>query len=260
MPLVLTELQQAIGIITFNNYRKRNALSRALLHKFIDSLEALVAKEARVIIVRAASGAPVWSAGFDIRELPRFGQDPLKYRDALEQAVEAVKRCPAPVIAMIDGSVWGGACELASACDILIGTANTSFAITTAKVATPYNAMGILHFLDMAGMAVVKEMLFTAQPLSAQRALQVGILNHLVPAGELESFTFNLALQITANSSLSIAVIKEQLRLLGEARHSPGPEIREQIMELRRQIFASPDYQEGRSAFLEKRPPLFPGD
>lgn len=167
--LVLIELQERIGTITFNNYQKRNALSRALLHELIAAIDELIRREARVIIIRAAKGSKVWSAGFDIRELPVPGRDPLSYRDALEQATRAIQHCPAPVLAMIEGSVWGGACELAAACDLLIGTRSASWAITTARVATPYNATGILQFINMAGLALVKEMLFTAQPISASR-------------------------------------------------------------------------------------------
>ena len=260
MSLVLIELQKRIGTITFNNYQKRNALSRGLLHELIFAIDELIRREARVIIIRAAQGSKVWSAGFDIRELPVPGRDSLSYRDALEQATRAIQHCPAPVIAMIEGSVWGGACELAAACDILIGTKGASWAITTARVATPYNAAGILHFINMAGLAAVKEMLFTAQPISAERALKMGILNHLVPAADLESFTFNLAQQITANSPLSLAIIKEQLRLLKEAWHPVSPEIRERIQELRRLVYESQDYLEGQKAFREKRQPVFPGE
>jgi methylmalonyl-CoA decarboxylase len=260
VPLVLLDLQEGIGTLTFNNYQKRNALSRALLQELTAGLEDLVGQGARVVIIRAARGSQVWSAGFDISELPVPGRDALSYREALEQATQAIELCPAPVLAMIEGSVWGGACELASGCDLLIGAENASFAITTAKVATPYNAAGIRHFISMAGMAVVKEMLFTAQPISAERALKIGILNHLVTAAELETFTFTLARDISKNSPASLAIIKEQLRLLADAWHPVSREIQERIQELRRRLYESRDYLEGQRAFKEKRPPDFRGE
>ena len=259
MEFILTELRDSIGIITLNNDRKRNALGKALIKELIHALNGLIHQKVRVVILRANPGAKVWSAGFDISELPQPGRDPLSYFDPLEKAIRAVQRCPAPVLAMIEGTVWGGACELAFVCDLLIGTADTSFAITPAKIGIPYNPSGILHVLNMLGLAVVKEMFFTAQPLSAQRALSLGVLNHLVPAAELEAFTLEKARQIAANSPNSISVIKEQLRILGNALPL-SPETFEHIQGLRRQVYDSKDYLEGQTAFLEKRKPEFKGE
>ena len=259
MALILSDLKEQIGTITFNNDTKRNALSKALLKEFIHTINELVYQEARVIIVRAAKGAQVWSAGFDVTEFPRPGRDPLSYYDPLEQAIRAIQSCPAPVIAMIEGSVWGGACELAFVCDILVGTDRASFAITPAKIGIPYNPSGVLHIINMLGPVLAKEMFFTAQPVTAARAVAIGILNHLAPAAELEAFTYKMAQQITANSPLSISVIKEQLRILGNALPL-SPETFERIQGLRRLVYDSKDYLEGQEAFLEKRKPVFKGE
>ena len=94
---------------------------------------------------------------------------------------------------MMEGSVWGGACELALVCDILIGTENTSFTITPARLGIPYNLTGILHVLNTLGMPLAREMFFTAQPVTGERAARIGILNHLVPVAELEDFTYAMA-------------------------------------------------------------------
>lgn len=259
MSLILMDWQEDIGTITLNHDCKRNALGRALIHDLIQALNKLIYRQARVIILRANQGAAVWSAGYDISEFPKPGRDPLSYNDPLEQAIRAIQRCPAPVIAMLEGSVWGGAVELATVCDILIGTEKTTFAITPARLGVPYNLTGILHIINMIGFHLAREMFFTAQPVTAERALRVGLLNHLAPAAELEDFTYKMARQITQNSPLSISVMKEQLHLLANALPL-SPETFERIQGLRRLVYDSRDYQEGQQAFLEKRPPIFKGE
>lgn len=258
MALVLQECRDQIGIITFNNYERRNALSRALINDLLAGIKDLLFQEVRVIILRAHPGAKVWSAGHDIHELEQPGRDPLGYYDPLERLIRAIQACPVPVIAMIEGGVWGGACELAFVCDILIGSPEASFTITPARIGIPYNPSGILHLINLCGLGAAKEMFFTAQPVPAPRALQLGILNHLVPAAELEGFTLNLARQITQNSPLSISVIKEQLHILSNALPISA-ETFERIQGLRRLVWDSEDYIEGKQAFLEKRPPVFKG-
>ncbi|HPI21171.1 MAG TPA: methylmalonyl-CoA decarboxylase [Candidatus Kapabacteria bacterium] len=257
MGLILKEFKDKIGTITFNNDEKRNCLSKQLLLEFIDALEELKREKARVVIIRAKRGARVWSSGFDINDLPDPGRDPLSYNDPLEVTLRAVQDFPAPVIAMIEGSVWGGACDLAFCCDILIGTHTASFAITPAKIGVPYNPSGIMHFISMAGTHLAKEMFFTALPINALQAKHHGILNHYVPnIEELEEFTMFTANLIKQNSPLSIAVIKEQLRILSSSQ-ALSPETFERIQGLRRKVYDSNDYVEGIKAFKEKRKPNF---
>jgi methylmalonyl-CoA decarboxylase len=258
MSLVQVSLNAGIGAVSLNQPEKRNALSNALLHELADSLDKLVEMKARVVILRAPPGSKVWSAGFDVGELPIPGRDPLSYYDPLEVAIRKIQTMPAPVIAMVEGSVWGGACDLTFICDLAIGCETASFAMTPAKLGVPYNISGILHFINLVGPRIAREMFFTAQPIDAHRALDVGILNHLVPVADLEGHTWALAEQIAANSPLSIAVIKEQLRTLGNS-YPLQPETFERVQGLRRKAYDSQDYVEGRKAFLEKRQPVFKG-
>jgi methylmalonyl-CoA decarboxylase len=257
--LVERAIQESIGILTLNNAEKRNALSEALVEELIGGLGEFQENKAPVVILRANEGAKVWSAGHDVKELPRSHRDPLGYYDPLEKVLRAVQKYPGPVIAMVHGSVWGGACDLVMSCDLVVGDETSAFAITPAKLGLPYNPSGILHFMNRVGLNIAKEMFFTAEPIAAERAERVGILNFRVSEEQLMSFTMDLAKRIASRSALSVSVIKEQLRILSGARPI-SPEQFEHLQGLRRRVYDSHDYEEGITSFLEKRAPVFRGE
>ena len=259
MEHVAVETREQVGFVTFGNPQRRNALGVKLLEELAASLERLREERVPVVVLAAAPGSKCWSAGADLAEIERSQHDPLSYDSPLERALRAVETYPGPVIAMVRGGVWGGACDLALTCDMAVGDPTAAFAITPVKVGIPYNASGILHFINRMGLNRAKEMFFTAEPIAARRALEFGLLNHLVPAEELEAFAFQMARHIAGHSALSVAVIKEQFRILSDA-HPISPETFERVEELRRKVYESHDYAEGIGAFLEKRPPRFRGD
>jgi methylmalonyl-CoA decarboxylase len=193
-----------------------------------------------------------------VRELPTNGRDPLTYDDPLRRLVRAIQEAPMPVIAMVEGSVWGGACELVMSCDMVVADEGATFAVTPAKLGVPYDIAGVLNFMLSVGLPIIKEMLFTAQPMPAGRALQVGIVNQVVPAGRLEAATAELAAQMIRNSPLVIGLLKEQLHVLAGAIPLT-PEAFQRIQALRRRIYDSADYQEGIRSFFERRAPQFQG-
>ena len=256
LPLVAVELTGSVGVITLNNVQKRNALSSELIEQLCAALEQMRDKAARVVVLRAPAGVKVFSAGHDVCELPTNGRDPLTYNDPLRRVIREIEMFPAPVIAMIEGSVWGGACDLAVTCDLAIGTPNSTFAITPAKLGVPYTTTGLMRFIGAMPMHIAKELFFTAQPISAVRARELGILNHLVEPDALEAFTYELVSRIVENSPLAIRVLKEQLRVLGNS-YPLSPETQERIQGLRRMVYQSTDYSEGKAAFLEKRKPHY---
>ena len=211
-----------------------------------------------MVILRAPRGAKVWSAGHDVRELPTNGRDPLTYNDPLRRVVRAIKEAPMPVIAVVEGGVWGGACEVVMNCDMIVAAEGATFAITPAKLGVPYDIAGALNFMRSVSLPIIKEMLFTAQPMPADRALQVGIVNKVVPGDQLEAAMAELATHITRNSPLVIGLLKEELNVLAGAT-SLNPEGFERIQGLRRGIYDSADYQEGIRSFFERRAPHFAG-
>lgn len=259
MSLILTEINDTTATIVMNHTRKHNALSETLIEAIVEALEQFRIRKIRTVILRAPQGVKVWSAGHDVGELPDRGRDPLGWSDSLRVLVREIQEFPAPVIALIEGGVWGGGCEVAMACDILVATPNATFAITPAKLGVPYNLGGLLTLMNMIPLPVAKEMLFTAQPIPASQALNLGIINYIKPAEEIEGFVQNMAGHIAINSPLSVSVMKEQLRLLASAR-TITPELFERMQGLRRIVYDSHDYQEGLDAFRAKRKPHFTGE
>ncbi len=259
MSLVRVDIDGLLATLTMTNQPKRNALSEAMINEVLAGLDEALAAKVRCVILRAEPGVKIWSSGHDIQELPKSHRDPLGWSDPLRVVIRAIEEFPAPIIALIEGGVWGGACEVALACDIIVATPDSTFAITPAKLGVPYNVTGLLTFMNAASLHTVKEMAFTARPIDAERALLVGLINHLRQADEITAFCVEMARGIEKLAPLAIAVMKEELRVLASA-HSITPRMFERVQGMRRKVYDSTDYEEGVKAFKEKRPPVFLGE
>lgn len=236
---------------------RRNALGAGMLAELRDAFAAMAGRDVRAVVLRAAPGDRVWSAGFDIAALGP-GVDPLAADGPLMGLFNAIADCPAPVIAMLHGSAWGGATDLALRCDIAIADPTCTLAFTPARLGLPYDPDGLNNVLQRAGLHMAMEMFATADPVPAERAVQAGLLNHVVTEDALEPFTVALAERIAALAPLSVQSAKQQLRALARAMAVPDAAL-QRLQAGRQRALDSDDFKAGLAAFHARETPVFRG-
>jgi enoyl-CoA hydratase/carnithine racemase len=252
---VLFEQDGAIAHVTMNRPKKRNALSLDHMRELIGCFKAIgEAREASVVVLRGAG--PAFCAGHDLSEM--VGRDPDFYRrlfDVCCELMETIQAIPQPVIAQIHGVATAAGCQLAATCDLVVASEDTCFATPGVKIglfcSTPMVALS-----RAIGQKKAMQMLLTGEFISADEALAEGLVNEVVPTGELEAETRALAEKIAEASPLVVGVGKvafyKQLEMPVEQAYAYTRE----VMSFNA-TFA--DAQEGMCAFLEKRKPEWKG-
>ena len=258
--LVQAIVKNRICYVEMQNADHFNCLSEEMCRALCEAIESGYLQECVGIVIKAQTKRGVWSAGHDIRELPQNGEDPLAYDVPMEKLLRCVQETPIPVIACVTGTVWGGACDLCLSCDMIVSVDTATFAITPAKIGIPYNASGIMHFINQLGMNKAREMFFLAQPITASDALNVGLINRVASEEDLEQVLEEQFLNpLRRNSVMSISAIKRQFRILSKASTVLSSESFERINAYRTKVYKGSDYLEGIRSFLEKRAPEYRG-
>lgn len=258
--VVELKMEDRIARITMQDADHFNCLSEQMCSELMESIDRAYAAECVGIVITAECKRGVWSAGHNIHELPTDGSDPLAYEVPMEQLLRKVQDVPIPVIACANGTVWGGACDLCLSCDMIVAADTATFAITPAKIGIPYNASGIMHFINQLGINKAREMFFTANPITAEDALNVGLVNHIAPMEQLDQLLEEkFCAPLRRNSVLSVSAIKRQFRILARAASTMSSESFERINAYRTTVYRGEDYKEGIRAFFEKRAPEYKG-
>ncbi|SEH17805.1 Enoyl-CoA hydratase/carnithine racemase [Natronorubrum sediminis] len=248
------EADSGICTLTIENTGKRNALSPSILRAIEEEVTTAERRDDTRALVITGSGDRAFSSGYDISEFEAADGD--EGGRAFEDAVTSIYEFPYPTIAMINGDTYGGAMELIAVCDLRIAVEDASFAVTPAKLGLVYGDRGINQLMHHIGPANVQELLFTAKSIDADRAGEIGLLNHVVDASNLEDRTYEIASEISTNAPKSLRGMKQVVRALLNKRSLNETE-KQFVQRLRDDTRESEDHREGVRAFSEGRKPTF---
>jgi enoyl-CoA hydratase/carnithine racemase len=246
-----------VARLTIDHPAKRNALDHEILDAFAATLPEL---DARCLLITATG--PVFSAGYDIGNLPR--EEFADHAEALvahpfHEAIEALDAYPYPSVAALNGHAIGGGLELALSCDLRVASEEAKLGMPPARLGLIYSHTGLRKFVAAIGAPRTRELFFTARNVSARTALQWGLVNDVVGPEEVGERGLDYAARIAAHAPLSLSGNKRALRELLAAEGELDPEVERELVALREACFHSEDFFEGVRAFAEKRPPRWRG-
>jgi enoyl-CoA hydratase len=244
---VLSEYKDNVLTITLNRPEAGNSLNAALSSGLADALSrANEDPEVRVVIVTGA-GEKIFCAGMDLKAFAA-GEDLGK----IGAGFVALQNCKKPLIAAVNGHALAGGYEVVMACDLVVSVETAKFGIPEVKRGL-FAAGGGVRLASRIPLPIALELGLTGDPIDAQRALTLGLINQVVPASDLMNAANALAARITANGPLGVQATKQLMRdEIGEGN-------KELLAKLQKEVFASEDAREGSVAFAEKRPPVWKG-
>ena len=255
-PLLVAN-EGAVRTLTIHRPERLNALDSTTIQALHAAFEDAANDPGVHVVVLTGGGPKAFVAGADISEMA--GISAVEARDFSlrgQRMMRFVEKMPKPVIAMVNGFAFGGGLELAMSCHLRI-------AADTAKLGQPEINLGLItgfggsqRLLRLAGRAATLELCLTGAPVTAERALQLGIVNRVVPAAELQAETMKLATQLAASAPLALRGLLDCVNIGGECGIEEGLEYEAAQFGL---VFSTEDMREGTRAFLDKRKPVFNG-
>ena len=261
--LLIDEPTDGLVRLTISNPAKRNALDHPILDAITGMLTELARGEsgARCVVITGAHG--MFSAGYDIGEIPDEEFEERAERlvaHPFTEAIDALQAFPYPTLATLPGHTIGGGLELALACDLRVAQDTIKLGMPPAKLGLVYSHTGLRRFIDAIGAPRTRELFLLGRYIDAPTALQWGLVNQVAPAEELDAVALAVAAELAGNAPLSQLGNKRVIAELLDAEGELLAEVEEELIELRRASFASQDMREGMKAFAEKRPPRWCGE
>jgi enoyl-CoA hydratase/carnithine racemase len=248
---------RSAAVITLMRPERRNAINLLMMDEIVAACASIEAQEqVRTLIL--TGGLEFFSAGADLTEAlaVKTPSDGLKFFGSLHRLNNALETLGKPVIAAIEGFCMTGGCELALACDLRVAGSKATFAITSSRIGTVAGAGGTQRLPRIVGMANAMAMLFSADPIDADEALRIGLINHKTESGGALRHALSMAEVYAERAPLSLAFAKQAVRRGIEMDVNAALDFE---IALVTSIYGTQDKQEGISAFLEKRKPRFQG-
>ncbi len=260
--LLLDEPAGGVVRLTISNPAKRNALDHPILDAITATLKRLAAQPQATgcVIVTGAHG--MFSAGYDIGEIPdeEFEERAERLVAApFTEAIDALEAFPMPTLAALGGHTIGGGLELALACDLRVAATGVKLGMPPAKLGLVYSHTGLRRFIDAIGAPRTRELCLRGRNIEADTALTWGLVNRVAPEPELEGVALELAGELAGNAPLAQLGNKLVIGELLGAASELDPKLEQQLIELRRASFSSEDMREGVRAFGERRAPRWQG-
>ncbi|ULK96414.1 enoyl-CoA hydratase [Bradyrhizobium sp. I71] len=256
---ILKHSADGVGVVTFNNPDKRNAMSLEMWEGFGEALAALRDDDTvRVVILRGAGGK-AFVSGADISQFEKVrhnaaASEEYARRSAAQRALLA--DYPKPTIACIDGYCLGGGMQVAMLADIRLASHGSQFGIPAARLGIAYGYDGLRHLVSLVGPAWARLLMYTGMRIDSAEALRIGLVERLFPAGELWGETMTIAATIAQNAPLAIKAAKITI---AQVLKDESARDMEAIKAIGNACMDSEDFREGRQAFMEKRKPQFRG-
>jgi enoyl-CoA hydratase len=256
---ILQSVAEGVGIITFNNPEKRNAMSldmwEGLGHALVELRDD---PEVRVVILVGA-GDKAFVSGADISQFEKTrhnaeASEEYSRRSAAQRALLA--DYPKPTIACIRGFCLGGGMQVAMLADIRIAAENSQFGIPAAKLGIAYGYDGLKHLVSLVGPSWARLLMYTGMRIDSAEATRIGLVDRVVPDAELWSATNEIARTISGNAPLAIQAAKITI---AQVLKDPDKRDMHAISQIGIACMDSEDFREGRRAFMEKRKPQFKG-
>ena len=256
---MLAEVSDGVGLITFNQPEKRNAMSVAMWHGLAEILDAFAADDAIRAVVMTGAGTKAFVSGADISQFEQTrgdGNAQLEYERLTSAGRARLATFPKPVIAAIRGFCLGGGLGIAMQADLRIAGAGAMFGIPAAKLGIAYSFEMVERLISLVGQAHARMIIMTGDRLDAAEAQRIGLVNRIVADEDLTDTVLELAKTISANAPLSLRATKLTVNAVMAAESQrKRAEVDAAILA----CFDSADYREGRMAFMEKRPAKWQG-